>query len=76
VVLTVTSTTGAFTGSFKLKDGTVARTVTYYGLIVPDVTTPSNPLDAVGAGYYILTGVPATAPNSSKSGRVTLLPIP
>ena len=72
VVLTVTSTTGAITGSFKLKDGTVSRTVTYYGLIVPDVSTP-NPLDAVGVGYYILTGAPTTAP--SKSGRVTLLPI-
>jgi hypothetical protein len=72
VVLTVTSTTGAITGSFKLKDGTVSRTVAYYGLIVPDVSTP-NPLDAVGVGYYILTGAPTTAP--SKSGRVTLLPI-
>jgi autotransporter-associated beta strand protein len=76
VTLLVNSATGSFSGSFKLKDGAVLRTVLYSGLIVPDVTTTANTLDAVGAGSYLLTGNPATAPDSTKSGRVTLLPIP
>jgi hypothetical protein len=76
VALAVNSLNGSFNGSFKLKDGAVLRTVLYYGLIVPDVSTSANTLDAVGAGYYLLTGNPATAPDSTKSGRVTLLPIP
>jgi hypothetical protein len=64
---------GLFSGSFVLNDAGVLRTVKYYGIVIPDSATPATE-DAIGAGYYVLTGQPATA--ASKSGRVTLLPIP
>ena len=52
--LTITPSTGAITGTFKLVDtnpaaaGNITRTVTYYGMIIPDAGVLS------GQGFFLL----------------------
>jgi hypothetical protein len=70
VTLTITASSGLFTGSFTLTDGT-KRVVKYYGMVVPDLSTPATG-DAIGAGYFVLPGL---ASGPTKVGRVKMLPI-
>lgn len=61
VKLSITTSTGLFTGSFLLTDGLVKRTVNYFGIIA----------DEEGHGYFLLPGIPTTtAP--ILSGKVLL----
>ena len=74
-VLTFVTSTGSFSGSFKLTDtASAARTVPYWGLVIPDTTTPSL-IDGIGAGYYILKPFTTTPTAAQKSGRVTIVPV-
>lgn len=90
--LSITSSSGAYSGSFKLADG---RLVSYKGLIIPAIpSTPTTyaqdssgnvivskaelpPVSAYGAGYFLM---PELLPNlkTSKinSGKATLSPTP
>ena len=78
--LTLVPSSGAFTGTFTLTNGTLTRKVTFQGLAVPQLSTPSDVLDAVGYGYFLLpqlpdnTAVPPTTSTTSpiRSGLVTL----
>lgn len=75
VTLTMNAGTGEFSGQYVLNDLPAAkRTVKYYGMVIPDVSTAGTFRDGVGVGYYILPGTTATLPQ--KSGRVTMLPLP
>ncbi|MCB1211402.1 MAG: putative Ig domain-containing protein, partial [Verrucomicrobiales bacterium] len=73
VSLRITNSTGLFTGSFTLTDGSVRRKVTYQGLIVPlPLTAPVD--DALGVGYYLLPEPPATRTSLRRSGLALLTP--
>ena len=72
--LSIAATTGAFSGHFTLKDGSVSRTVNYQGQLVPSL--------GMGFGYFLLPQLanpsaipPTTASNSPiLSGSVTFGP--
>lgn len=66
--LTITNSTGAFSGSVKL--GT--KTFAVQGLIVPDASTP-DPYDGEGNGYFLL---PTSVANVTRSGLVVVEPTP
>jgi cyclophilin family peptidyl-prolyl cis-trans isomerase len=87
--LTVVPATGAFTGTFALLDSTVARNVTYQGLIIPGI--PATPAatntsgvivqseiagtEAYGAGYFLLPELlPSVTKSQINSGKVALRP--
>ncbi len=66
----ITSTTGAVSGSFTLSDAsagftalgapttvTFKRVPAYYGLIIPDPSTP-DPHDGKAYGYFIMERLP------------------
>ena len=73
--LTFVTSTGSFNGSFKLTDtASAARTVPYWGLVIPDTNTPSL-IDGIGAGYFILKPFTTTPTAAQKSGRVTIIPV-
>ncbi len=78
VTLTLTSTTGAFTGKYTLPGATPAlnRNVTFYGQIV----RTAGPGTYQGSGYFLLPQVPVapeTLTTSPKnSGSVLLVPAP
>lgn len=73
--LTFVTSTGLFSGSFKLTDtASAARTVPYWGMVIPDTTTPSL-IDGIGAGYFILKPFTTTPTAAQKSGRVTIIPV-
>ena len=74
-VLTFTTSTGLFSGSFKLTDtASAARTVTYTGMVIPDTIT-SSLIDGIGAGSFILKPYTTTSTAAQKSGRVTIIPV-
>ena len=64
--LSITNSTGAFTGSFK--SGGV--TVPFQGVIVP-TTTSADPFAGAGYGYYLTPGASSVV---TSSGQVLLLP--
>jgi hypothetical protein len=74
MTMTFTTSTGAFTGSFTLKDSSGAsRKMTYFGMVIPDPATPST-TDGIGVGYFLAQNLVVTGP--TKSGRVTITPLP
>lgn len=73
--LTFVTSSGSFSGSFKLTDtASAARTVSYWGLVIPDTSTPSL-IDGIGAGHFILKPFTTTPTAAQKSGRVTIVPV-
>ncbi len=56
--LTITTATGAFTGTVTLKDSTTVRKVTYQGLIIPDADNLTDAVFGVGHGYFLLSQLP------------------
>ncbi len=66
--LKVTSTTGAFSGTVTLGEGSTRRVIPFQGLLVPDTTT-ANPFDSEGFGFFILQ---SPEPTVSRSGAVFL----
>lgn len=62
--LTVTNSTGAFTGSFK----SGATVVPFQGIILPTTATP-DPFDGKGIGYFLM---PGTGSVVIRSGSVSL----
>lgn len=73
VKLTVTNSSGAFSGSFILTDSpSPKRTINYKGVIVPDPDTV-NEFDGEGVGLYIANGLlPTTSTSPERSGMVNL----
>lgn len=85
VTLKVVPTTGAYTGTFEMLDGTVKRPVTFQGLIIPAIpeilafpATASLPQQAgvaptgtFGAGYFLLDQLP-TPTTERRSGKAKL----
>ncbi len=89
--IAIVPSTGSFTGTFVLLDGSVTRTVTYQGLIIPTIpatpaltntsggiTQPEIPgAEAKGAGYFLLPELlPSITKSKINSGKVSLLPTP
>lgn len=70
--LTITNSTGAFTGSMTVGTGAAKRTLAIQGLLVPDATT-QNPFDSQGHGYLLL---PATGSGVTRSGMVLIEALP
>lgn len=66
VKATITATTGAFSGSFTLQDGTVKRTVNFQGMLVRD-----GDGDQVGLGYFLLPQLVAVPGQPTYSGQVS-----
>ena len=80
--LTINAVTGEFTGSAVLQhpndfDPTTfkptKRTLTFTGLIIPDVNTTANMKDGIGVGRFILQDLPLI-PAVQNAGFVTLQP--
>jgi hypothetical protein len=82
VSITFSATTGTFTGSYILVDGVppalvTRRTVSFFGLIVPDLTTPdtastTDQWDGIGFGHFLLEQIPDPRTNLILSGQVEL----
>lgn len=62
----LTNTTGAFSGSVTLGEGSAKKVIAFQGLLVPNVAT-ANAFDADGYGYFIL---PTATAGVSRSGGV------
>lgn len=92
VALSITASTGAYSGTFKLADG---REVSYKGLIIPPIPlTPTTysqdsagnvtvasaeipPSSAFGAGYFLMPELlPSLKLSKINSGRALLSPTP
>lgn len=92
VNLTISKSTGAYSGTFKLADG---RLVTYRGLIIPPIpSTPAiqnfdgagnlvvtraeiPPTSAFGSGYFLMPELPLNSKTSKiNSGKALLTPTP
>lgn len=72
--MTFVTSTGLISGSFILVDASgVKRTVLYYAMVIPDPST-SMVTDGIGAGSFMLQGLLVSQP--TKSGRVTIVPLP
>ncbi|MFZ4593389.1 MAG: cadherin-like beta sandwich domain-containing protein [Verrucomicrobiaceae bacterium] len=65
--VTITPTTGAYTGSFELLDLTEVRKVNFSGVLRQ---TPTLTDDLIGAGYYLLPALKATPSTEQTSGAV------
>jgi hypothetical protein len=66
---------GLISGSFVLVDASgIKRTVLYYAMVIPDASTATKVTDGIGAGHFMLPGL--TANQVTKSGRVTIVPLP
>jgi cyclophilin family peptidyl-prolyl cis-trans isomerase len=77
VALKFTPSTGSFTGTYDLRDGTILRKVTYSGLIIsaaPDQARYElSYLAPRGAGYFLLPGLtPSITKSPILSGKVEL----
>ena len=66
--LTITNSTGAFSGSFKFVTGATSVLVPFQGLIVPDPTN-ADPFNGTGEGYFLM---PGTGSVVTRSGSVSL----
>lgn len=64
----LTNTTGVFSGSVTLGEGSLRKVIPFQGLLVPDAST-ANAFDSEGFGYFIL---PSTTPGVSRSGAAVL----
>ncbi|MBL9142197.1 MAG: autotransporter-associated beta strand repeat-containing protein [Verrucomicrobiaceae bacterium] len=73
--MTFVTSTGLISGSFVLVDASgVKRTVPYYAMVIPDASTAPMVTDGIGAGSFMLPGLIVSQP--TKSGRVTIVPLP
>ncbi len=68
--LTVTTSTGAFTGSFTLKDGSVSRKITLQGVLLQLPSPASSTV--LGRGYFLLTPTVKTNPTYSGALEIAL----
>jgi hypothetical protein len=65
--VTITPTTGAYTGSFELQELTESRTVNFSGVLRQ---TPTLTDDLIGAGHYLLPALKAAPSNEQTSGAL------
>jgi hypothetical protein len=65
--MTLTPTTGAYSGSFELLDLLEVRTVNFSGVLRQ---TPTLTDDLIGAGHYLLPALKTAQSNEQKSGAV------
>jgi hypothetical protein len=65
--VTITPTTGAYTGSFELLDLTEVRKVNFSGVLRQ---TPTLTDDLIGAGYYLLPALKTDPIQEQKTGAV------
>ena len=65
--VTITPTTGAFSGSFELQELMEARIVNFSGVLRQ---TPTLTDDLIGAGHYLLPALKTAQSNEQTSGAV------
>jgi hypothetical protein len=65
--VTLTPSTGAYTGSFELLDLTEVRKVTFSGVLRQ---TPTLQDDLIGAGSYLLPALKTTSTTEQTTGSV------
>jgi hypothetical protein len=65
--MTITPTTGAYSGSFELQELTESRTVNFSGVLRQ---TPTLADDLIGAGHYLLPALKTASSNEQTSGAV------
>jgi hypothetical protein len=65
--MTLTPTTGAYTGSFELQEVTESRKVKFSGVLRQ---TPTLTDDLIGAGYYLLPALKNAPSNEQTSGAL------
>ena len=65
--MTLTPSTGAYTGSFELLDVTQIRTVNFSGVLRQ---TPTLADDLIGAGHYLLPALRTDPNQEQKTGAV------
>lgn len=66
--VTLTTTSGAYIGSFELLDLTEVRTVNFSGV---HRQTPTITDDLIGAGHYLLPALKTAPSNEQTSGAVS-----
>ena len=81
VTLTITNSTGLFSGTFTLVEAGGANkrsAVAFQGILIPNTAMPGHP--GSGHGYFLLnqlpTGTQTLATSPIESGQVNLLPLP
>jgi hypothetical protein len=65
--MTITPTTGAYSGSFELQELTESRTVNFSGVLRQTPTLSDN---LIGAGHYLLPALKTAQSNEQTSGAV------
>ncbi len=65
--VTITPTTGAFSGSFELQELMEARIVNFSGVLRQ---TPTTTDDLIGAGHYLLPALKSPTGNEQTSGAL------
>lgn len=74
---TLNAATGEFAGTATMRDidtntsKPVTRTLTYRGLIIPNVNTGGNLKDGIGVGWFTLRELPIVSPEIQNAGVVT-----
>ena len=65
--MTITPTTGAYSGSFELQELTESRTVNFSGVLRQTPTLSDN---LIGAGHYMLPALKTATNNEQTSGAL------
>lgn len=65
--MTITPTTGAYSGSFELQELTESRTVNFSGVLRQTPTLSDN---LIGAGHYLLPALKTASSNEQTSGAL------